>query len=211
MDINHLAEQQPDVAEQVLERVIDTQSDDIFGLQVLGSVKVALGKPEEAILYFLRAIQLNPRSEDLNLRIALAYRDLHNYHCATMYMFRVIEQSQSAQNWTWLGKLFSEIENFVAAKYYFQKAISTDPDHVPAYYGLLSVSAMEKDWERFIEIYEWIVEHTPTWRIGAQIIRYCPKPLMGLFSYLVQSPLKNGDSPMIGVTDESPPAGVTVT
>lgn len=212
MDIQTLAETQPDVAEQVLERDIDTQSDDIFTLRVLGEVKFALGKYDEALVYLNRALRINYRDGDANRAIALVYRELNNYHAATMYMFRVLDsQSNQPRNWVLQARLFSEIKAYVAAKHYYGKTLQIDPSYLPAHYGLLSVYAKEKNWDRFIEEYEWIVSNTSTSRIGIQFVRYCPKPLMGLFSYLIRDTKKTGDSPMAEVTGEPPPAGVTVT
>ena len=96
----------PDVAQQVLERVADTQSDDI---------------------------------SEANFKVAMAYRNRNNYYFATMYMFRAIEVDPSARNFTCIGKLFSEVKNFVAAEHYFQKALSTDPKYALAHHGLLSM------------------------------------------------------------------------
>ena len=209
--------QSPDVAERVLERVISTQSDDVFGVRSLGQAKLHLGKPDEAVEYFLQAIKLDPLHGETLFQISMAYRDLGNYHAATMYMFRAIEQNQSAPYWAYMGKLFSEIKEFVPATHYYKKSLSVNPAYLPAHYGLASIYAQQSKWDEFIEEYEWITSSTSLSAIGTQIILYCPKPLMGLFYCLAVSSLsdlyqsENGDPPATEVTGEPPPAGDVAT
>lgn len=201
---------QPDVAEKVLERVVDTQSEDVFGVRILGWAKLCLGKADEAIQYLLQAIRLDPKHGETYLHIAMAYRDIGNYHSATMYMFRALEQNQSPEYWCYMAKLFSEIKAFVAARHYYRKALERDPNYIPAHYGLAFVYALEQDWDNFLEEYEWIISTTPISELGAHIILHCPKPLMGLFSYLAEL-RENSGPPATEVTDEPLPAGGSVT
>jgi len=155
MDIIRLAKEQPEVVEKTLGRIISPQSDDLFGIRVLGLTKRLLGKHQEAVDYFLRAIKLDPRDAETHVQIALAYRGLNQLDSAIMYMLRAVDRAPTSQNYTNCGKLYVEAKSINTAISYFQRAISIDSEFVAAHYELSLAYALAGRWDDFFQEYEW--------------------------------------------------------
>lgn len=159
MDLIRLAQQQPEVVEDTLDGIITPSSDDLFGVRVLGLAKRTLGKNEEALQYFLRAIQLDPRDAEVHVQVALVYRAMRKLENAVMYMLRAVDRAPTAQNYTNCGKLYVELKLIRTAVSYFEKAVSIDPNLVSAQYELSLAYALTGQWSKFFEQYEWRIRY----------------------------------------------------
>jgi tetratricopeptide (TPR) repeat protein len=125
----------------------------------MGLAKRTLGKNEEAIEYFLRAIQLDSRDAETHVQIALVYRAVRKFDMAVMYMLRAADRAPTPQNFTNCGKLLIELKEAKAAISYFQRAIDLDPNFTPAHYELSLAYALSGQWDKFFGEYEWRIKY----------------------------------------------------
>lgn len=159
MDLIRLAQQQPEVVENTLDGIVSPLSDDLFGIRVLGLAKRLLGKNEEALQYFLRAIQLDPTDAESHVQVALVYRAMRKLDNAVMYMLRAVDRAPTAQNYTNCGKLYVELKSVKTAISYFEKAVSLDPNFASAQYELSLAYALTEQWDKFFRQYEWRIRY----------------------------------------------------
>jgi tetratricopeptide (TPR) repeat protein/MFS family permease len=128
----------------------------------IGIMYARMGKPQQAVDAFNKAIRYNEQSED-KINMAITYRnlgvalkDMGKAEDAAEQFHKAVEESQKVlnknpadhANWQQLGDTLTKMGNFKAATEAYKKALSLSPND-PAYYANLA-KALESQ-ERYSE------------------------------------------------------------
>ncbi len=102
-----------------------------------GSILKDLGKLQEAKLYQLKAIQLNPFSAEAHYNLGNTLKDLGKLQEAKLYQLKAIQLNPDfTEAHSNLGLLFNEIGKLQEAKLYQLKAIQLNPNYAKAHSNL---------------------------------------------------------------------------
>lgn len=155
MTLLELAQNHPKEAEPVLEDLLSKTPDDLLFLRLMGLTKRGLGKLEEAIDYFKKAIHLEPNDPETSNQLALIYRDLGNLHLAILHMLEAASLNPTALYWTNVGKLFMEHKRLNSCEKALLEAVRLDPNFASAQYELSLLYGLQGRWSEFFSQYEW--------------------------------------------------------
>ncbi len=131
-------------------------------LMNLGGSYVKLGRYEEAIAMYKKAIQLNPNSADsyYNLGVALAYTGKHE-EAKKQYQMPINKDPHFLDAYTNLGVLLIEMGDYQEALEVLKPAIGMNPDYFPAYYNMaVAYSRMGKP-EDIIQLFRAYLQRNP--------------------------------------------------
>jgi tetratricopeptide (TPR) repeat protein len=126
----------------------------------LGLILFRTHRDKEALVYFKKAVEIEPDDpEYLNL-IGQTYGELGNYKAAEKSLCRSLEiDSGDFRSFYDLGNLFLKIrEKRKEAKRLLERAIEINPEYGPAYYCLCCWHALEGKKTKAIEFLEKAVE-----------------------------------------------------
>ncbi|APZ94382.1 tetratricopeptide repeat protein [Fuerstiella marisgermanici] len=122
------------------ERAVEADPTNVSALTNLANAEAKLGKTESAIQRFQKALTLQP--EDVPAWTGLVKMMLTNNRTddAANYAHAFAEACPDVpESWTMLGMLHLEQKNFAAAETEFSRAITIQPQHFAAQYGLATV------------------------------------------------------------------------
>ena len=131
---------QPDHAEEIFLRVIETDPNSTMAYVGLGFAKLVKDEPDEAAAYLERALELNPESADAHGAYALVLGVLHLYEDAQEHAHRAAElapQNSAIANNYGVSNLL--VGDTVLAEKAFRNAISLE-SRDPAYRNNLGIA-----------------------------------------------------------------------
>jgi Flp pilus assembly protein TadD len=95
------------------------------------------GRPNEAIPYFLAAIQLAPATASLHRGLAEAYLDTGSVSLAYDELFVALQLApDDHESLNDMGLVLMQLKQYDAARDYFERAIAIKPDYAPTYNNL---------------------------------------------------------------------------
>ncbi|RKX78458.1 MAG: hypothetical protein DRP87_06230 [Spirochaetes bacterium] len=107
--------------------------------EYLGLALSSLGKYEESIKYFLKAIQENP-SGLLYLTLAQTYYKLDNIDASEEYLIRAINRTQDAgieeKSRFFLARIYRDRGDYLKAEEQYNKIIEKNPESADAHFNL---------------------------------------------------------------------------
>jgi tetratricopeptide (TPR) repeat protein len=113
------------------------QREDIY--DYLGLAATQLGRPEEGLEYFLRALEINP-TDLLLLTVGQTYLQLERKQEAEEYLLRAINKTEDTaveiRARFLLGQMYFEREDFFKAQDQYSEILVDDPNSGDAYYYL---------------------------------------------------------------------------
>ncbi len=112
--------------------------DSTLPLMAIGDVSEALGRYQQAVESYRAALALDPNIAVANFKIGFISRAIRDDNKTALARFtRAVELDSTNATYAFqLADLYHDLERYGEAKKYFEKAISLDPDHAYAHYGL---------------------------------------------------------------------------
>jgi tetratricopeptide (TPR) repeat protein len=160
-----------DTAEQIYRRIIQTNPGYAPAYVQLGFVQNLMGKRQEALDSFNRALELNPMQTDaLALVVDHHVRDKKYDEAlkACQRHRKAVEGTPEAQARIQVleGNIFLAKQDTLSAEACFRKAVQTDPNLAAPYLALAQIYVREKRFDQAIAEYEGILEKNPKYLAG---------------------------------------------
>ncbi len=128
----------------------------------LGNSYLVEGKPQEAMIYYKKAIDLNPRYTDAHVNLGSAYSDLGLHDEAIGSYKRAIDINAALPEAHYnLGNAYTAASRYEEAIVSFKRAVELNPYYAKAYYNLGNAYASTGRYEDAIAVYEKAVEIEP--------------------------------------------------
>jgi tetratricopeptide (TPR) repeat protein len=135
------------------------------------------GQAEQAVEEMRHAVDLDPESTSLTIRLIRSYVRNQNFENARLVAERAVAHSPKDANlWVILGGIYHQLNQDEKAVESFQKAIAVDPQNVLGYGMLVSVEESANDYVAAIDIYQRLAELTPNaaavhYNLGVSLVR----------------------------------------
>ncbi len=111
----------------MIQNLYGQTENDILSLIKAGDQLGQEGKPQEAMQKFNQAFRLEPDNPEVNFKLGLSARSVHDYETAVMAFERVlIIDPNAVQAKIEMAKSFYNLGSFETAKQYFQEALESD-------------------------------------------------------------------------------------
>ena len=128
----------------------------------LGFLYEQVGGKEEAIRYYIKAVQMKPDYNQALYNLANIYRDTGNYKSAMEAYGRLIHfYPKFAGAYLNMGQIFNALGDEPRARQYYLKVIGLEPDNSEAYFNLGYLSESQGELSDAVNYYEKSVEVAP--------------------------------------------------
>lgn len=117
---------------------IELMPDSTAPLLAVAGIYEATGEFQRAVESYRAALALNPNIAPAHFQIGLiSKRARRNYDTALPRFLKAVELDSTEVEYAYqLADTYHDLERFPEAKKYFEMAVSLDPDHAYAHYGL---------------------------------------------------------------------------
>ncbi|NES03559.1 MAG: tetratricopeptide repeat protein, partial [Okeania sp. SIO2F4] len=98
------------LAAKICKKILERDRQNWQSLHLLGVIAGLEGQPKEAVLYFDKAVKLNPNNAEIYSNFGLALKDSQQPEAAIEYYQKAIElQPNYAEPYNGLGNIFLEL------------------------------------------------------------------------------------------------------
>lgn len=121
-----------------------------------------LKKPEEAIIYLLKALETNPEDVEICYQLATNYYEAGDINMAIEFLKKAIAiDDKDSTLFSFLGEIYLKQKNFKPAEDLLKKAVVLDAENEDAYMLLGDLKSMEDMPEEAIPFYQKVLDITP--------------------------------------------------
>ncbi|MDP6673842.1 MAG: tetratricopeptide repeat protein [Gammaproteobacteria bacterium] len=146
---------QPDQAQQICNQVLATEPGNAGAYNVLGGIAVQQGRPELAVGYFSKAIELDSSQPSFHQGLGIAYCNLGQLPDAVPCFRQAIAlDPKDPAAHSNLGNCFQQGGDLAEATRSYRKAISVNSTYLPAYLNLAGILDQQRDHKTAVKTYE---------------------------------------------------------
>lgn len=128
----------------------------------LGFLYDQVGGKDEAMRFYIKAVQMKPEYEQALYNLANLYRDAGNFKIAMALYSRLVHfHPKFAQGYLNMGLIFNALGDQQRARQFYLKVIGLDPDNGDAYFNLGYLSESQGELSDAVNYYEKAVEVAP--------------------------------------------------
>ncbi|MCU0569808.1 MAG: tetratricopeptide repeat protein [Oculatellaceae cyanobacterium Prado106] len=139
----------------------------------LGNSLMAVGKVEEAIVCYQRAIELRPEMLEAHYDLGVAFNQLQQWPLAEAAFLQALQINPNhAPSHYGLGKLAEQQEQFPKALAAYGQAAQLDPESANIHYSLSGILIQLKDWQAALPVCQRAVELVPDQSWGHHNLGY---------------------------------------
>jgi tetratricopeptide (TPR) repeat protein len=145
-----------------MQRAANDQPTDADTQEELGEIYETIHRPNDAILYFKRALDTDPRMVPALNGLGMAYLDLHDFTTATQYLSDCLNVDLA--NYACLDNLgVARIQagNYEDAMTYLRRAHRLEPERPEALVNFGYLSDAHGDWKRAVAYYVQAISVNP--------------------------------------------------
>ena len=125
-----LKKQRPQAAEEILRRLLQTESRDALAHQVLASSFLARGRLDSSLVHYTRAIQLDSSLAEAYNGLGIVYTYGHHYDRAIRALTRAVDLDAGQPAFCYnAGVVYERLANQDQARQAFQAAVQLDPQN----------------------------------------------------------------------------------
>ena len=126
----------PKQAEEILTRVLNTQSNNLPALEILGLIKASQGNHLEAAKLLKKAIKLNPQNPATQYNLAKALSESKDYIGSLIHHEKALQLApNNPDGWLNYGQTLANLKRHEQALTAFNKALSINPQYAEAWHN----------------------------------------------------------------------------
>jgi tetratricopeptide (TPR) repeat protein len=152
----------PKQAEEILTRILNTQSNNLPALEILGLIKASQGNHLEAAKLLRKAIKLNPQNPATQYNLAKALSESKDYVGSLIHHEKALQLApNNPDGWLNYGQTLSHLKRYEAALTAFNNALSINGNYGEAWYNkALTLSELNRH-EEALDCYNNTVQLHP--------------------------------------------------
>lgn len=149
-------------AEEFLQKAINLYPDYLPSLKLMAEIYVRQNKYKEAIIYYKRALLVNPKDTEARINLADVYGWKGEYDRSIGLYKEVLEdEPNNVSAMLGLAKVLRWAQRFEEAKNIYRQIIQKEPENINALSGLSTTLAFTNNYEKAIDIINKAIEISP--------------------------------------------------
>ena len=152
----------PKQAEDILTRILSTQSNNLPALEILGLIKASQGNHLEAAKLLKKAIKLNPQNPATQYNLAKALSESKDYIGSLIHHEKALQLApNNPDGWLNYGQALSHLKRYESALTAFTNALSINSNYAEAWYNKALTLSELKRHEEALDCYKNTVQLHP--------------------------------------------------
>ena len=142
-------------AEEILSRILATQSNILPALEILGLIKASQGNHLEAAKLLKKAVKLNPQNPATQYNLAKALSDSKDYVGSLIHHEKALQLApNNPDGWLNYGQTLAKLMRYEKAFVAFDKALSINPNYAEAWHNKGLACSELKQYEEALNCYD---------------------------------------------------------
>lgn len=147
--------------EQIVRRALEVDRDNPDVVYELGALLQQLRRPEEALPYFDRHLEMVDDDQQTLVQLGKCYSDLRRLDEAETMVRRALAIGDDAVGWYNLGFVMEQSGRGAEAEEYYRKALTVDPSHASSYNNLAALLAERGRLTEAMDLWRTVIRLNP--------------------------------------------------
>ena len=153
----------PAQAEEILVRILNTQSNNLPALEILGLIKASQGHHLESAKLLKKAVKLNPQNPATQYNLAKALSESKDYVGSLIHHEKALQLTpNNPDGWLNYGQTLAKLKRYEQALTAFNKALAINPNYAEAWYNKALGRAETQNYDEAVSCYQKVIELQPT-------------------------------------------------
>lgn len=149
-------------AEEILSRILTTQSNLLPALEILGLIKASQGNHLEAAKLLKKAVKLSPQNPATQYNLAKALSDSKDYVGSLIHHEKALQLApNNPDGWLNYGQTLAKLMRYERAVIAFDKALSINPHYAEAWHNKGLACSELKQYEETLNCYDRALKLQP--------------------------------------------------